>query len=392
VLIERLKLARTPEGHELQAVVGGTPLWFRLVGERPPAERVDPFVPAALMAAMAADEPLEIDPASRVSSRLLLGATHAQEVLNSWNPALKKVPIRAEAAPVSQRAEGAAAFFSGGVDSLYTVLKHGSDIPHLILVHGLEITIDNESLFDQVLGATRRFAADTNREVVPIHTNLRSLADTHRLNNYLFHGAILAGAALVVGFGRTYIPAGRTYADLRPGGTHPLLDPLWSTEVVEVVEDGLERRRSEKIAALAKSEAALRVLRVCLENSSLYNCGRCEKCLRTMITLRLLGARAPSFPSPLSARAIAGIELNDESIAFLLDNLDLAEVVGEIEIARALRAALRRYRLLQLARDADDLLLGGLLRRARRLVRGAPPDPPLIGCLPERHGSRRGSN
>ena len=73
--------------------------------------------------------------------------------------------------------------------------------------------------------------------------------------------------------------------------SHPALDPLWSTEAVEVVHDGAETRRVDKVAALAASPLALRYLRVCWENrGGAYNCGRCGKCMRTMVDLDLAGA------------------------------------------------------------------------------------------------------
>lgn len=63
--------------------------WFRVPLERPPAERVDPFVPAALLAAVASGQPLEVPPDTRKrypasTSRLLLACEqrpdHATEL------------------------------------------------------------------------------------------------------------------------------------------------------------------------------------------------------------------------------------------------------------------------------------------------------------------------
>ena len=39
-----------------------------------------------------------------------------------------------------------------------------------------------------------------------------------------------------------------TYAHLGPLGSHPLLDPLWSSEDVELVHDGCEATRLDKLA------------------------------------------------------------------------------------------------------------------------------------------------
>jgi hypothetical protein len=169
-----------------------------------------------------------------------------------------------------------------------------------------------------------------------------------------------------------------------------MLDPLWSTEAVELVHDAVESRRVDKVRAVSGSGAALRVLRVCLANTHRYKCGRCEKCLRTLVTLRLLGVEAPTFP-PLDVGLVRKMPLHVEALSFLAENLDLAAERGDAEIAAALRAALRRYRLGQLLKEADELLLGSLLRRTRRFLKGSSRESALVNCVPERYEARRGA-
>jgi hypothetical protein len=373
-------VARRADGYELSAAVDGLKVWFRLLADARPAERVDPFVPSALLAAMATGEPLEIAPEAPVSTRLLQGIQRAQDILHSWNPELKRIPLRAAHAPAPAKRREVAAFLSCGVDSLYTAGKHGKEISRLLLIQGLEISLRNTGLFEQACRAARVFAHETGRTVVPVQTNLRQLADAHRLDIHLFHGPLLAGVALAAGHHRTYIPSSLTYAHLVPWGSHALLDTLWSTETCELVHDGAEAPRTEKLAVVAQSPIALRVLRVCLADAETYNCGRCEKCLGAMVTLQLLGARSQTLP-PLTAKA-AWRRVADDDDANLQANLELAVRVGNRPIARALRACLRRQRLRRLARDADQILLGGRVRRAYRWVRAVPPAPPLIGCVP----------
>jgi hypothetical protein len=72
----------------------------------------------------------------------------------------------------------------------------------------------------------------------------------------------------------------------------------------------------------------------------------------------------------------------DDGATDLQANIELAVRVGDRDVARALRACLRRYRMRKLIREADQVLLGGRVRRAYRWVRAAPPAPPLIGCVP----------
>jgi hypothetical protein len=66
----------------------------------------------------------------------------------------------------------------------------------------------------------------------------------------LYHGAALAAVALLFQdrLGKILIPPTYSYADLLPWGSHPLLDPLWSTEQTTIEHEGCEATRVEKAA------------------------------------------------------------------------------------------------------------------------------------------------
>jgi len=58
----------------------------------------------------------------------------------------------------------------------------------------------------------------------------------------------------------------------------------------------------------------MRWLRVCWQNKELaYNCGRCEKCLRTMIALHLAGAlsRCRTFNRPIDVQRVHYLRFGD---------------------------------------------------------------------------------
>ena len=111
------------------------------------------------MAAMARDEPLELAPPATVSPALLLGnLERLQEIFHVWNPALRRVPVVATAGPPPPPRPGSAAFFSGGVDSLYTFLRNEAEITHLVQLHGFEYRRQNRSLAHEAEERNRRFA------------------------------------------------------------------------------------------------------------------------------------------------------------------------------------------------------------------------------------------
>jgi hypothetical protein len=197
---------------------------------------------------------------------------------------------------------------------------------------------------------------------VEVDSDLRSVTSAHA-EWLASHGSALATVALLLGgaFERVFVPATLTYAHLVPLGSHPLLDPLWSTEQVELVHDGCEASRIDKLAVLSHDDVARRHLRVCFQNrAGRYNCGECEKCLRTMVALRALGVLEAfsTFPDAIDPRSLARIELPEvtytweASLALLRESGDdpgLARALDRRLHDRTTRAAQRGARLAQRA-------------------------------------------
>ncbi|HEY6553433.1 MAG TPA: hypothetical protein VI669_08760 [Vicinamibacteria bacterium] len=373
-------LERDPGGDTLAADVGGRRLWFKAPPHSLPGARVEPFLVASLLGAMAGGETLEVDPGSPVSPRLLLGLERIQGIFHAWNPRLSRIAIQATPGAPPPTRDGVASFFSGGVDATYTLLAHEREISHLVFVHGLEITLANEVLFARALAKNQESADRYAKVLVPVKTNLRDFASAHNLSNYLYQGSLLGAVALALGFPRTYLAASLHYADLCPWGTHPLLDPLWSTEGSEILHDGAEASRALKIARLGEREGALESLRVCLANREDYNCGVCEKCLRTMIALRVLGLSSPAFPPLRSLRPIRRLRIHDQDdLPLFLENHALALEKGDHAVARAIGASIRRHRIRQILKLADEAFAGGfVLRTWRRLRHPEGEDDPIL--------------
>jgi hypothetical protein len=164
----------------------------------------------------------------------------------------------------------------------------------------------------------------------------------------MYYGAVLAGLALGLEtfWNRVLIPAWQTYDHLIPAGSHPVVDPLWSTESFTVVHDGAEATRVEKITDwVAASDVALRHLRVCWENrNGDYNCGECEKCIRTMVTLELAGVlgKCDVFARPLCYGEVAAAPLKGEAQEVLMQqNYEAALAANaDPQLIRALRCCL----------------------------------------------------
>ena len=289
-----------------------------------------------------------------VSQQFFSALPTIQDIYCSWENELRRVEIK-NSIPVSRTLSTenrVGAFFSGGVDSFYTFLKHQNEITDLILVHGFDIQLENTSLRKRVSENINNVASSFGKNVIEIETNLRDFLNPFGWG--LGHGASLAaiGHLLYPLFHRIYIPSTHTYANLFPWGSHPILDHLWSSEALEFLHDGCEATRVEKVAVLAKHEIALQTLRVCMASKSgSYNCGRCEKCLRTMINLRVTNAldRCPTFDDELRIKNVLKIVADNENTrSFVRENLDaLKRGQRDQELMNALQKVLNGPRLSQ---------------------------------------------
>ncbi len=360
---------RTAEGVELSARLEDYRLWFRFPAQYQVSARGDAFLVAALLPAMATGQPLIIENSAPVSPKLLQGAGQLQDIYSQWWPFCRRVEIQAQAAPAEPCNPGVLAFFSGGVDSCYTLLKHRAEITALAFIHGADIPLSSAALHDQALTANQRVATRFGKNLVPVSTNVRSLIDGYKpLAWPHFHGAALFSVAVALAFPKVYVPSTHTYAEYLgyPHGTHPMTDHLWGTEATQIVHDGAEARRTEKLRKVGEDADLLNGLRVCWESDE-YNCGKCEKCLRTMISLRLLGLPSTSFPPLRSMDAVANVWISDENEkAFIADNLALAEERGDQELAQALRKSIGSYERRQSVDRFDRTLFGGRLKKLRR--------------------------
>jgi len=324
-----------------------------------------PAIAAVLLPALRKHWAIEVE--APVSARVMAALPTIQDILTNWDERNTRVDIQPHSVIAPARdtaATGVGVFFSGGVDSFYSLVKHTKTITHLIFIVGFDVPIENQQLRSQVTESIRTAARELGLPLIEVQTNLREFADRYAQWE-LYHGAALVSVGLLLrgSLGALYVPASDTYADIVPWGSHPLLDPLWSAETLEIIHDGCEATRVAKTALIAQNAVALKTLRVCWRNlDGAYNCGRCEKCLRTMVALESLGAlgRCQTFAIPLDLRRVAALRLGDNTIlALWKQNHKAVKQQGtNPALERAVRTAMKRPSQLRL-----------LARRVRKLYR-----------------------
>jgi hypothetical protein len=344
---------------EVSADVDGFRLWYRLPRSYPVSRAADPFLAAALLPAMLQGGKLEIEAPMRVSPMLLENAFLLQEIHHCWNPEFKLIPISAVTSSAESLNSGILSFFSGGVDSMYTFLKHRNEISHLIFIHGFDFYLDSGT-YQKAVERNTSFARGFGKTLIPVETNHYLFGYRYNLSRNLTQGSALASIALLLGFPRVYVPGSYSYDQLIPLGSHPILDPLWSNESVKIIHDGAEARRVDKVVKIAACESALGNLRVCFDDMN-ANCGTCAKCLRTMIPLKLLGAFPAPFPPLPPLKIIREMRIGgDIEMIFFKENYDLSRQTGDERLRDALRTVMQRYERRQLFKEFDKVLLGGV--------------------------------
>lgn len=378
---------------EVAADGAGLPsrLWFRFPSDVAPL--IDPggsaFVPILVLVAMRLHQDLHIE--GEVSPELLRSVPRLMAIYADWSrdfEPLWRVKVTAATAANPPRGNSAAAFFSCGLDSTFTLLKNVKRYPpgdarllsHLLIVHGFDVHIDDELLFEQLLERGRRVADAYGKRLVPVATNAREGGFRCVDWQHYGHGPGLAsvGLALGRGFHTIYIPATDDALHLDPWGSHPAVDPLWSTETVEFVHDGLEARRVDKVRYISQVPLFLSTLRVCMSGRrGVYNCGECVKCLRGMVEFDLLGTlhRSETFPTRLDLGDVTNLAIPaDRTRRYWMDLRHWAHDLGRAEIVAAIDTAIARSRRADyewLAPCAPVLTkLGVTSERLRRLKRG----------------------
>ncbi len=290
VRIENMRAVTEGGLYRACADVDGRLLWFESSdAELRPAPEA--FGCAMLPAAVARRADLVLD--ATVDATWEVNIRALQRIWRRWWHCRRAVVrSQAVASPAGARAKGVALCFSGGVDSFFSLLRAGLGVDHLVFVHGYDIKLADLSRTAAAERSLREVAAAVGAKAVVIRTNLREhptflTADWERA-----HGGALAavGYLLQGAVGTLAISASYPHCYEHPWGSHWDTDPRWSSSRLEVVHIGAEHWRADKLRAIADEELVRRHLRVCWENRSPQgNCGRCEKCIRTMLILAQAG-------------------------------------------------------------------------------------------------------
>ena len=181
----------------------------------------------------------------------------------------------------SYEGRGRAILFSGGVDSVTSVVVHREEKPRLVTVWGADLGLAQQRRWEQVSAANWKFAQARSLNISFIKTNFRTFFNSYRLKpRYADHfpnwysafqqGLGLAGLCAPLSYlhdlGSIYVPSTHTADFAPPWGSHPEIDNRVGWASTKAVHDGYGLSRQKKLKLLAsyiRAEDPHLPLRVC---------------------------------------------------------------------------------------------------------------------------------
>lgn len=300
IRIAGIRSERTGGVLRVTADVDGRPVWFEADGLalEPAAEAwASAFLIPALHRRAMLDLEAPVDPVWLENVRGVEG------LLREWWKLPEKPPSATVRPPERVHDGERALFFSGGVDSFYTLLRSGERVDRLLLLHGFDYALDDVARLEATERMLREVASARGIGWAVIRTDAREHPLFEGVEWERAHGGVLAAVAHLLGenVGEVLISSSVNQENPMPWGSHWKLDPLWSSSRRRIVHVGQALRKEDKIREIAGEPLAHRHLRVCWENRSRWgNCSRCYKCLYARLVLAELGEleRFEGFEGP----------------------------------------------------------------------------------------------
>lgn len=193
---------------------------------------------------------------------------------------------------------------SCGVDSLHSVasqtgLKYGKhNITHLTFnnvgSHGEGEKA--EKLYQERINRPRQFAEEYGFEFVESDSNLADVIKQNHFKTHTYSSLFPVFCLQKLYSVYYYASGGYKYNEytlidsplLCSGAYEHFSLPLFSTKSLRIYSEGEGMTRMTKLRRIATYEPSYKYLNVCLVTN--YNCGKCEKCVRTILGLDAIGA------------------------------------------------------------------------------------------------------
>ena len=266
-------------------------------------ENLDAFFVGLLLLALKRGEDIEIK--GRVSEKLYYNVTtYLIPTLTSVDNNYKSIHVNcAELNPEALKSVKAVGTgVSCGVDSLSTIFTHSEGAKAVDFLaffnagsHGYWGDIETDRIFLKRLKAAESFSEKFGKPLISVQTNISEILkiefqSSHSIRNLscILNLQKLLGTYLYASaFGLESFQPNK-----KDTSTWDIyLIKLLETETITFVASMIPYSRHERIEILSKNPLAHQFLDVCINptNSEKTNCSKCYKCLRTQLSLELIG-------------------------------------------------------------------------------------------------------
>lgn len=277
--------------------------------------RLDGFLVGMIFPAMQYGEDIHLE--GCVSKKLLFNLNnYVIPLLMVFSPSAKRIKVTADEISTERlNCRGVGTGFSGGVDSFCTIYdryelekdpdyKINSFLFLNVGSHGIGNT-EEERIFARTKFHNRyeylsAFPKELDLDFIPLDSNLHQF---HPWGHQLTHSLTTVSGVFIMQnlFNKYYFAStGFSYLELLKyyeaylnrdvAIFDPTLLPLLSTESLELIADGTQYSRIEKMLHIVDYEPVHRYLNVCVGVQETHeNCSVCSKCSRTLMTLNSIG-------------------------------------------------------------------------------------------------------
>jgi hypothetical protein len=304
-------------------------------------------------------------------TRLGKGLTVVNEIFHGWYRQCGLLEISASEGfiPTRPTIRRTVSLLSGGVDGLTTLcqnrldypLDHPDSIQACIILFGINnFDLDENgpvaarlTAFFGLVSRLRELAVTEHFQLIPVYTNVRSLAPHYRYWIKVGFGAGHSAVAQLFQkqFDQVLFASDGDGANPFPGAEHPLFNRHYSTSALRLLDDGLELLRKEKVTLLSQWGTGRRLMQPChyvqIPEAGKINCGRCEKCVRTMLVLLGIGVldKVDAFAeNDVHPMALFRMPVNNRRKAQLLrQSIPDLQGIGRHDLVWAIRFRIMLY-------------------------------------------------
>jgi hypothetical protein len=192
-------------------------------------------------------------------------------------------------------------FFSGGVDAFNSLINHYGERPVLMTIWGSDVRIKNLNGWKNTEEHINRIVSEFDLENIIIKSNFREFLNEDNLTRFIRkktngnwwhefqHGIGIIGHAAPLAYlyntKTVYIASSFTQEDygIVTCASDPTIDNKVKFIRSNIIHDGYEYTRQEKLKNICSFTDKRIQLRVCFSSTDGKNCNKCEKCYRTMM-------------------------------------------------------------------------------------------------------------